>query len=202
MKIAIVGAAGNAGSRITAEAIMRRHAVVAIGPTSAKLNELPRVTPIQGNLAEPSSLAGVVADCDVLVSAVRFVRFRPDDLIGLARTSGVKRLLVVGGAGSLKVAHGLLMNQPGFPEAARAEAQAGFELLEALRATSDVSWTMICPSAQFMPGERTGAYRIGRDELLTGPDGRSRISMEDFAIAVVDEIERGDHRGQRFTVGY
>ena len=108
-----------------------------------------------------------------------------------------------GGAGSLAVAPGkALMNAADFPEAFKAEATAGAKFLEALRQEHDLDWTFLSPSANFAPGERTGTFRLGGDELLVDANGKSWISMEDFAIAMVDELENPRHRARRFTVGY
>lgn len=203
MKIAVIGAAGTAGSRIVAEALSRDHDVMAIGPTGEKLEKLGATSHIVGGLAQPAELALSLDDREVVVSAVRFLRYMPSDLLSLARGLPGKRLVVVGGAGSLRIAgNGRLLDSPSFPEAARAEASAGVKVLEALQAEPDIDWTMLCPSALFSPGERTGGYRIGGDDLLVGEDGKSRISTEDYAIALVDELERGAYRRRRFTVGY
>jgi len=110
---------------------------------------------------------------------------------------------VVGGAGSLFVAPGkMVMDSPDFPKEVLPEAQAGGRLLEQLKATPDLEWTFISPSLMFRPGERTGKYRVGKDDLLTTEKGPSTISMEDYAIAFVDELEKPRHIRQRFTVGY
>ena len=114
-----------------------------------------------------------------------------------------KVVLVVGGAGSLQVAPGkALIDTPGFPEAYKAESSAGGRFLDALRKEGDLDWTFLSPSAEFAPGERTGRFRLGGNELLVDATGKSRISMEDFAIAFVDELEHPKHNRQRFTVGY
>ena len=113
------------------------------------------------------------------------------------------RLLVVGGAGSLEIAPGkALVDTPEFPAAYKAEALAGRAFLEALRAEKVLDWTFISPSALFEPGERTGSYRIGGNQLLADANGKSWVSMEDYAIAMADEIEKPAHPRQRFTVGY
>jgi uracil phosphoribosyltransferase len=123
--------------------------------------------------------------------------------VGAVKEAGVKRLIVVGGAGSLEVAPGLqLIDTPQFPDAYRPEASAGRDFLNALRAETSLDWTFLSPSALFEPGERTGKFRLGGDQLLADAAGQSRISMEDYAIALVDEIETPKHVRQRFTVGY
>ncbi|MNE34746.1 hypothetical protein D3C80_1284810 [compost metagenome] len=109
----------------------------------------------------------------------------------------------MGGAGSLQLPDGSrLVDSPSFPAVARAEALAGCEFLAALASQSELSWTFIAPSAQFARGERTGRYRLGLDRLLVDEQGKSWISVEDFAIALLDELQRGRHPSQRITVGY
>jgi len=115
----------------------------------------------------------------------------------------VKRYLVVGGAGSLEVSPGhALVDSPGFPALYKEESLAGKAFLEALRKVDDLDWTMLSPSALFTEGKRTGVFRLGRDALLTAADGKSWISFEDFAVAMLDEVEHPRHIRQRFTVGY
>ena len=122
------------------------------------------------------------------------------EALQLARTP---RLVMVGGAGSLQTAAGgVLADSPNFPEVAKAEARAGAHKLKALREQTEVDWTFLSPSAVFAPGERTGSYRVGAEQLLTDAEGKSRISQEDYAIALLDEIESPRHRRARFTVGY
>ena len=110
---------------------------------------------------------------------------------------------MVGGAGSLLTPSGVLVfESPTFPEHGKAEAGAGARTLAHLRQQSDIDWTFISPALLFVPGERTGRFREGQDHLLIGEDGKSRISQEDYALALLDEIETPRHRGQRYTVGY
>jgi putative NADH-flavin reductase len=148
-------------------------------------------------------MARLLAGHDAVVSAVHFVASDPAKLIGAVRESGVPRYLVVGGAGSLEVAPGVpLVTTPDFPVVYKAEAQKGADFLDLLRRQTDLNWTFLSPSALFAAGERTGKFQLGTDRLLTGTDGKSWISFEDFAVALVDEIERPAHLRQRFTVGY
>ena len=124
-------------------------------------------------------------------------------VISAVKRAGVTRLLVVGGAGSLEVAPGkALKGTPDCPPAYKPEAGAGSEFLTTLRREQVLDWTFLSPSAEFAPGERTGKFRLGGDQLLADDNGKSRISMEDFAIAMVDELERSTHSRRRFTVGY
>jgi putative NADH-flavin reductase len=138
-----------------------------------------------------------------VISSVRFRNFDPQTLLTAVKASGVKRLIMVGGAGSLEARPGVqLVDTPDFPAAAKPEALAGRNALNLLRAEAALDWTFFSPSAVIAPGERTGKFRLGKDEVLTGPDGKSRISIPDYAIALVDEFEHPGHIRQRFTVGY
>ncbi len=149
-----------------------------------------------------AKLAEALRGHDAVISAVHFTASDPDKLIEAVDAAGVRRYLVVGGAGSLEVAPGkLLVDTPEFPAQYRAEAQGGVAFLDKLRGNSRLEWTFLSPSALFSPGERTGKFRLGTDQLLTHEKGSS-ISFEDYAIALADEIERPRHVRQRFTVGY
>jgi putative NADH-flavin reductase len=202
MKIAVIGASGNVGSRVAAELVRRGHAVTAIVRHPEKVSAQPGVTPAKGDLFDQPAMARLLAGHDAVVSAVHFLASDPAKLIGAVRESNVPRYLVVGGAGSLEVAPGVpLVTTPDFPVVYKAEAEKGGEFLDLLRQT-DLNWTFLSPSALFVAGERTGRFRLGTDQLLTGTDGKSWISFEDFAVALVDEIERPAHLRQRFTVGY
>jgi putative NADH-flavin reductase len=203
MKIAVIGASGNAGSRITAELARRGHSVTAIARNPDKIAPLANVTATKGDVMDQAGLARRLAGHDVAISAVHFTDSDLAKLIGAARDSKVGRYLVVGGAGSLEVAPGLrLVTAPGFPEAYKPEATKGGEFLDLLRQEKELNWTFLSPSALFTPGERTGKFRLGTDQLLTAADGKSSISFEDYAVALADEIERPAHIRKRFTVGY
>lgn len=203
MKIAIVGASGQAGSRLTAELARRGHAVTAIARNPEKIATLPGVTAVRGDVNDQTALTALWAGHDAAISSVHFSVSDPVKLIGAAKASGVGRYLVVGGAGSLEVAPGVrLVTTPNFPAQYKAEASKGAEFLDLLRQETDLNWTFLSPSALFVAGERTGKFRLGTDQLLTAADGKSSISFEDFAVALADEIERPAHIRQRFTVGY
>ena len=203
MKIAVIGASGNAGSRITAELARRGHAVTAIARNPEKIASEANITATKGDLMDQAALTGLLAGHDAAISSVHFLSSDPLKLIGAARDSKVTRYLVVGGAGSLEVAPRVrLVTTPGFPVAYKAEAEKGAAFLDLLRAEKELNWTFLSPSALFTAGERTGKFRLGTDQLLTAADGKSSISFEDFAVALADEIERPAHTRQRFTVGY
>jgi len=203
MKIAVIGATGNAGSRIVTELLNRGHEVLGLARHPEKMQPRPGLTLTQGDIKDEAGMARLLSGQDAAIHTVRFLNTDARSAIGAAKKSGVKRFLVVGGAGSLEVAPGTaLIDTPNFPEVARPEASAGRDFLNALKSERELDWTYLSPSAFFSPGERTGKFRTGKDELLTGADGQSKISMEDYAIALADEIEKPEHRRQRFTVGY
>lgn len=203
MNIAVIGASGNAGSRITSELAGRGHAVTAIARHPERIAVLANVTAKGGDVMDEAGLAKLLAGHDAAISSVHFTASDPALLIAAAKTSGVGRYLVVGGAGSLEVAPGVrLVTTPSFPAQYKAEAEKGAAFLDLLRAEKELNWTFLSPSALFVPGERTGKFRLGKDQLLTGADGKSWISFEDFAVALADEIERPAHLRTRFTVGY
>ena len=203
MKIAVVGASGQAGSRIVAELSRRGHHVTAIARNPDKIAALPLVTAVKGDAHDQATLTALLGGHDVAISSIHFLASDPAKLIGAAKASGVGRYLVVGGAGSLEVAPGVrLVTTPGFPALYKAEAEKGAAFLDLLAQEKDLNWTFLSPSALFTAGERTGKFRLGTDQLLTGADGKSWISFEDFAVALADEIDRPAHIRKRFTVGY
>jgi putative NADH-flavin reductase len=204
MKIAILGATGNVGRRLVAEALRRGYAVTAVARgTAGKLPADPKLRLADVDAHDTSALAVALAGHDAVISSIAFRMIGAASLIDAVRRSGVKRYLVVGGAGSLEVAPGrLLVDTPQFPAAYKEEATKGKLLLDALRETNDLDWTMLSPSALFVPGERTGRFRLGENTLLVGADGQSTVSYEDFSVAMFDELERPAHLRQRFTVGY
>ena len=203
MKIAIIGATGNVGSRLTDEALRRGHTVTALARQASKLPARDGVTARDVDVADTSALAAALRGSDAVISTVRFLQTSAAQIVAAVNAAGVERLLVVGGAGSLYVAPGVqLVDTPTFPDAYKAEASAGRDFLNALRGEASLAWTFLSPSALFTPGERTGKFRLGNDELIAAADGKSWISMEDYAIAMLDEIEQPKHVRERFTVGY
>ena len=202
MKIALIGVTGRVGSRLATELLSRGHAVTGIAQHAPR-DAGPGLKVLEADATKPDSLAPRLMGHDAVISASRFVTSDAGALIAAVKTAGVNRLLVVGGAGSLEVAPGkALIDTDGFPEAFKAEAEAGARFLARLTAEPDLDWTFLSPSADFAPGERTGHFRLGDDQLLRDAQGKSHISMEDFAIAMADEVEQHAHSRRRFTVGY
>ncbi len=203
MNVALIGASGNVGARILAELLQRGHHVTGIVRHPERLKPRAGLTPKHGDVLDPDTLVPVLRGHDAVISSVRFVDTDAGPLIEAVKRAGVDRLLVVGGAGSLEVEPGVqLLDTPGFPDQFKAEASAGRRFLGALRDEPELVWTYLSPSASFVAGERTGSFRLGTDRLLVDDDGESRISFEDFAVAMVDELEEPRHPRQRFTVGY
>jgi putative NADH-flavin reductase len=202
MKVALIGASGDAGSRILRELVRRGHTVLALARHPEKIELLKGVEARAADTSDAAALSKLLKGVDAVISSVKFKDFDGPSLIESVRAAGVKRYLVVGGAGSLEIAPGLLeMNSPKFPPHVKPEAEKGAKYLEQLRA-SGLDWTYLSPSRFFNPGERTGKFRLGTDQLLTDATGKSAISFEDYAIALVDELEQSRHVRARFTVGY
>ena len=211
MKIAIIGANGWIGSTLAAEAINRGHEVIGIARDISKIP--PGVQERRAfDFTGKDSLVNAVAGADVVLGSVGGRNDGQFDIVSLAAerllnelpAAGVSRLLWVGGAASLEVAPGVtLFSLPQFPEAYRNEAGAMLKVLALFRASSSpLNWTFVSPAAEIFPGERTGQYRIGGDQLLTDADGNSRISVQDYAVAVLDIAERGGHQKTRIGVAY
>ncbi|HEY1323205.1 MAG TPA: NAD(P)H-binding protein [Streptosporangiaceae bacterium] len=200
MKIAVYGATGMIGSRVVTEALARGHEVTGITRSGGRLPA--GVHAVRGDAGDAGLARRIAAEADVVVSAIGPSRTGGDpreflaQLRTLAETLGATRLLVVGGAGSLIVDGKPLLEHPDFPASYHAEALIGAEALEYVRALGDgVDWTFISPAPVIQPGERTGTYKLGTDF----PVGDS-VSAEDYAVALLDEIEKPAHRRQRFTL--
>ncbi|MGE8146934.1 NAD(P)-dependent oxidoreductase [Pseudomonas frederiksbergensis] len=202
-KIAIIGATGRAGSQVLEEALSRGHSVTAIARDTSKIGQRAGVVSKNVDALDAEALQAAVAGHDVVISAAHFSTLPASAVIGPVKKAGVKRLLVVGGAGSLLLPNGTrVIDSEGFPEEYKAEAGAGALFLENLRKEQELDWTFVSPSAEFVEGERTGKFRIGKDDLLVSAEGRSWITFADYAIALLDEVETPKHSRQRFAVGY
>lgn len=204
MKIALIGATGMAGSRILEELVSRGHYVKAIARNTSKVADTERVLTTDVDVNDQEALIAELKGQDAVVSAIRFQGLSANTLIDAIRESKVKRFVVVGGAGSLNAPNQTnvrMVDTEEFPDEYKPEAQAGVQFFDTLKHVDDLNWTFISPSLEFGPGKRTGEFRKGKDEVLFGEDG-SKISAEDFAIALADELEQNNHIQQRFTVGY
>jgi uncharacterized protein len=217
-RIALFGATGMIGSRILSEALDRGHDVVAVVHRAKLTRTHPALRVVTGDALQVASVISAARDQDVVVSAVggghgdvagHFATAEPaaKSLVAGLRALGSgpagARLITVGGAGSLRTSDDKrLWDAEGLPEPLRQIMRAGGDALDYLRTVTDVHWTVISPPALIRPGSRTGTYRSALDVLVVGEDGKSRISTEDFAVAVVDEIEHARHVNGRFTVGH
>lgn len=203
MKVVVLGVSGRAGSRLRHELLQRGHQVTGVARDVSAVPVQEGLTLASVDVADVERLVPLLKGHDAVISSTRFVGSDAASLIEALEAAGVSRLLVVGGAGSLEVAPGVaLIDTPDFPAAYKDEAGAGRDFLNVLRGEKELDWTFLSPSALFEPGQRTGSFRIGKDSLLVDAQGNSSISMEDFAIALVDELEQPKHSRQRFTVGY
>lgn len=210
MRIAVIGAAGMAGSRVVTEAANRGHAVLAVYRSSRPDALPPGVTATGGDADDPDAMAALFDGVDAVVAATRptaghehTIAATTTSLLDAAARTGT-RILVIGGAGPL-TAPGhparLVLDSPEYvPPQWRAVAAASSAQLDACRA-HPADWVYLSPPAVLEPGTRTGTYRRGTTTLLTAPDGTSRISAEDLAVAVADELEV-PYGGRHFTVGY
>ena len=213
MKIALIGATGFVGSAILKEALDRGYEVTAIARHPEKVQSHPKLHAKKGDVYSADEVARLVSGHDAVIGAFNPGWSDPDiynhqvkgtrSIIEGVKKSGVKRLLFVGGAGSLEVKPGVqLVDTPEFPKEWKQGSLAAREALTMLRKETSLDWSFLSPSADLSPGQRTGKFRLGKDQLLVDTDGRSRISVEDYAVAMINEAEKPAHIRQRFTVGY
>ena len=198
------------GQRILNEALERGHQVTAVLRNPKKLKLLHKNLKVaRGDVFDPMSIRTAAVGSDAILSSFGPNPAAVDQLVESAKAlinvtdrSGIRRLVIVGGAGSLEVAPGvMLMDTPEFPAAYLPYAEAHKEALAVMR-LSDLDWTVLSPAAVIEPGERTGRFRLGSEQLIADANGASLISAEDFAIAMLDEVEKPQHIRARFTLGY
>lgn len=209
MRVVLYGATGKVGSVILKELVDRGHTVAAVARTPEKIKKLKNVSVVQGDLSDPAKIAGVVKRADAVVSAygpppdkTTEIIAATDCLVRGIEQAGGPRLVVVGGAGSLFVAPGVTVRESGhLPKELIPIVDAHIQVLRNLKQSS-INWTYFSPAGFFEPGEHTGKFRLGKDDLITDAEGNSRISFEDYAIALVDELENPQHQRERFTIGY
>lgn len=203
MKVAVIGATGKIGSKITAELLQRGHSVTAIARNPDKAPSHPNLKAVKGDVTDPADAAASVRGHDAVISSAPFNPGISPQVLDVVRKSGVKRYIAVGGAGSLKAADGkLVMDNPQIPAEWMPSIKEGAQLLKLLRAAPELDWTFFSPAVLIGPGERTGKFRLGGDEVVAAADGKSSVSYDDYAIALVDELEHPKHVRARFTIGY
>jgi putative NADH-flavin reductase len=214
MKIAIIGATGFVGSAVLNEALNRGYEVTAIARDTTKITvKSEKLTLVTADVYDTEALTKVLKGHDAVVNTFNAGWTNPnlyDDFIKgsesiqeAVKLSGVKRLLVVGGAGSLEIAPGVqLVDSPQFPAEWKTGASAARDYLNIIKKESDLDWTFLSPAINLHPGTRTGAFRLGTDQPVFDADHKSEISVEDMAIAIVDELEQGQFIKKRFTLGY
>jgi uncharacterized protein len=210
VRVVVFGAGGKLGTQIVNELLRRGHTVRAVVRRGKRSRPATRAMPVViADVTDADSVAEAVRGADAVVSAVgpgpdEDLSVLTDAATALIKglgTAGVHRLIVVGGAGSLEVSPGVqLLETPEFPAAWKPVAEAHREALGLYRKEPDLEWTVVSPAAMIVPGERTGHYRAGGDQLLVDAKGESRISAEDYAVAVADELETPRHIRRRFTV--
>jgi putative NADH-flavin reductase len=210
MDVVVLGASGKIGKAIVQEALKRKHEVTAAvrNPESVTIeHERLHITTV--DILDSASVAAAVGGHEEVISAYGPEAGHENDLLVAAKAivegmqmAGLQRLLVVGGAGSLKTESGeLLMDTPDFPAEVKPLAEAHAHAYEIYKNT-ELDYTYTSPAAVVQSGRRTGQFRIGLDRLITDEDGGSIISIEDFAVAMVDEMEEGNFSRTRFTVAY
>ena len=217
MHVAVVGA-GFVGMPVIVEALARGHEVTVLLRDPAKLEARERLKALRTDIRDTSALTQALRGQSVVINAWNPGRgvIAPDtfeqfvagyrSIIAAARQAGVERFLAVGGAASLKVKSGLeFMDSDQFPkefEPFRSSVRGTREQYYLLKSESELDWVFLAPSVMLMPGARTGRYRTGTDHVLYDENGVSQISLEDYAVAMIDELEQPKHHRERFTVGY
>lgn len=203
MKVVLLGATGRGGSCILDELVARGHQVTAVARNVDSLGGRDGVTAKQGDVTDGPGLTALLQGHDAAISAVQFLPTDTQTLIDSVKRSAVPRFLVMGGAAGLETADGTkLIDSPHFPPEYEPEARAAIAFLKVLQEEPELDWTFLSPPMLIEPGERTGKFRIGSDKLMTDAEGNSRISFEDYAIAIVDEMEKNEHSRKRFSVAY
>jgi len=214
MNIALIGATGFVGSAVLNEALNRGYEVTAIARDTSKITaKSKKLTLVTADVYNTEALAKVLKGHDAVVNAFNAGWTNPnlyDDFIKGSKSiqeavklSGVKRLLVVGGAGSLEIAPGVqLVDTPEFPAQWKSGATAARDYLNAIKKETELDWTFLSPAIQLHPGARTGVFRLGTDQPVFDADKKSEITVQDMAVAIINELEQNQFIRKRFTLGY
>ncbi len=204
--IALIGASGNIGTKITKELLDRGYTVTAIARNPEKIEAREGVTAVACDLLDSDAMAEALKGHDAVISAAPFITDASEQLFDGVRKSGVKRYLMVGGAASLFNDQGVkvwdTLQDLGIPEPVLANIAEGIRAFELLKQEDSFDWTFFSPAVMIGPGERTGTFRLGKDNVVADAEGNSKISYDDFAIAMVDELDQGNNIKGRFTIGY
>lgn len=202
MQVAILGAGGKAGKELTAELLRRGHSVIAIGRNAEKLPAGDGVEQRVADASDPAALAAAVSGADAVISALHF-DVPAATIIGALKQAGVDRLIVTGGAASLDNGKGVrVFDSPEFPDFLRPIVVGGIHFLDALREETELNWSFFSPAMLFFEGPRLGSFRLGEEVMVFDEAGESKISYADGAIAMVDELEQGNHPRGRWTAAY
>lgn len=202
MKVAVLGASGRAGSEIVKELSARGHHVLAIARKPEGIAALPGVTAVAGDAQYPAAIAPLITECDAVISALTF-DVKADKVMAALHQAGLSRLLVTGGAASLKDENDVrYIDRPDFPEIWRNGAQGGIDFFYTLKEDPTLDWVFFSPAFNIFEGPRLGTFRLGKEHLIKDANGESKISFADYAIAMVDELESHAHSRERFTIGY
>ena len=202
MQVAVLGAGGKAGKELTAELLRRGHSVIAIGRNAEKLPVAEGVEQRVADVSDPAALAGAVTGAEAVISALQF-DVPAATVIGGLKQAGVNRLIVTGGAASLDNGKGVrVFDAPEFPEFLRPLVIGAIHFLDALREERELNWSFFSPAMMFVEGPRLGSFRTGGDVMVFNEAGESKISYADGAIAMVDELEQGNHPRARWTAAY
>lgn len=212
--IAIIGASGFIGTRLLNEALNRGHKVTAIVRHPNRITRRdPNLTIKRGNILDAIELARAIEDVEIVISAYHPGWTNPEiyketiegyaSIIEGTKKAGIKRILIVGGAGSLFVDGKQLLETGVLPEIIMPAVKSLAEVLESLQINEkELDWAFFSPAGSVVPGERTGVFRLGHNDLLVDSKGKSRISAEDYAMAMIDELENPQHHFERFTIAY
>lgn len=212
MRIAVIGATGWLGGMVAAEARERGHEVTALVRDPVRAATLPEgVDHEVANVMDSAAVAAAIRDSDAVVGAVRAPRETPEQMPAAARSviaamadAGVKRVVWIGGTGTLRVTDDgpRIVDLPEFPDEWKGPTLAHSDALQLFRGSDGLDWTYVAVPREIVDGERTGAYRVGGDVMLSNDNGVSRITAPDFAVAVLDMLERGTHACEHVTVAY
>ncbi|MBK0379530.1 NAD(P)-dependent oxidoreductase [Mucilaginibacter segetis] len=212
MKVALIGATGFVGSAVLKEGLLRGYEITAIARDISKIAVEDGVLPKAADVNNVDELSGIIAQHDAVINTFNAGWANPnlytdfikgsENIQEATKLSGVKRLLVVGGAGSLFIDGKQLVDSPEFPKEYYAGATAARDYLNNLRKETELDWTFLSPAINLHPGERTGVFRLGTESPVFDEAGKCDISVEDMAVAIFNELENNQFIRSRFTLGY